>query len=148
MLTSEKLERLSYKYGKTIDDKMILLLHKNNGAMLFVDFCKEMKMTSSLINLHIRKSVYVEKKSNLVVLRRKGKEDKHYWKIPEMAGSIHDFVYSIIKNKPDMKFTDSIEPVVEFCKAKGFSYKGYLNNPNIFSTYKKEVRKRLKAENV
>ena len=144
MLTTERLNRIKFKLDKTIDDRMIVLLHEHSGAMPFVQLCSELGLAKKDVRLNIRKSFYVDVvENNVVKLFRRGKESKAVYAIPESATNIHDFVFSILVENFGYTYKSSLDRVLRFCEARHIRSEGYVRNPNIFSTVKKEVKKYL-----
>lgn len=140
MLTKDKLDRI-LRFPSTIEDKLIKIVHEHKGCLKLKELSELSSMSTSLVCLHVKKSFYLEKDKELIVLKRKGKESKSLYKEPLNASSIHDFVFSLLYKDYSINFKRSIDKVSYFCGLKGFSITGYLQNPNIFSTIKKEVKK-------
>lgn len=139
MLTKEKLKSI-IDCPVTIEDNLIRAIYQN-GSIVTVKRLTELGYDIYQVQLTCKKSFYLEynHKMKTVKLVYKGKEYDGLYAIPENASNIENMVFSLLVNDFSNTFQTCRQRVINFCRAKGINYDGYLANTNIFDTIKKKV---------
>jgi len=151
MLTTQKLNEIHNTFSQTREQQIIDLLYfKYRGACTVKDLITDTGLSrSTLITVHIGKSVYIEydKETKIVSLKRKGIDltGKLLFTPPDKAGTIGAYVFSLLYYDYGISFEDTIR----LCKAKFGSIGNYARSKtNHYSYYKKLVKKYKQAKGI
>lgn len=146
MLTTEKIEKLKRKIGKTKEEKIICFLWEAQGVLKLDELVKLMKEKKETVMLHVRKSFLLSMSEGIVKLERKGINKRVNIFVDSFdAESIDSFVYSELDKNNRLLFDEIKDKVIQFCKIKELNVSGFLRNPNIFQTQKKTFSSYRKA---
>lgn len=152
MLTKKKIQQ---QLPDTKEAKIIQYLFHNNGADTIDNILSNVKGLTkrSLLNVHVRKSAYLEYKReyDFIKLHRKGKDiyktlgvNPNIWD----TDSIAKFVCSVFYfTGIDTSYQDMCALVKQWCAMKGVSSGGFCENKQKhYDYYRKIVRKFLIAQ--
>jgi hypothetical protein len=158
MLNKAKIAAIAAKYNQTMEEKVILHLHKCKGVSTIDDTAKALGVDKGLIRLHAGKSLYIKKTIGKLILHPAGIDPGHRYIDPFDALTIHDFVYSLLCQDYNMRYNydytvakSSVtsrsftvcDAVKQWSTMTGIDCTGFYNNKNIYQTIKKEVKKYL-----
>jgi hypothetical protein len=152
MLTKEKLDNLEYKYVKTTEEKILSILWtKYKGSVELQTLLKHFPgmEAKTMCNVHIRKSPFLsyDKKTELVRIHRKGKENPLLFEEPSRASSIGAYCYSLLWKDTDLSFEEVCAKMKVFCREKRLPIGGFCQDKTKhYGYYRKLVNKWKAAE--
>lgn len=153
MLSNKKIKEIESKGVKTIEEKLILMVHYSHGIIKYSDLQKfameQMYLAKEQLDTNLKKCYYLRKEGSYVKLYPKGVPTE--WTIGDNAsekGTKHNYMFQRLLNNYALKYREILPDLIAYCENKGFDYSGDVKNPNIFYTVKKEVRKYLASQGV